>query len=105
MIKLIRSSTACTRRAMLLCSRTSRVSASTTDTVTVVGDAIESKEFNVQVEMDQQITIADGYVLHSTTAAPATFTLTATATFPATTPAFSSSSFNHHNHSALRFVA
>lgn len=53
----------------------SRVTASTSDTVTVVFDTIESKEFTVQVEMDQQITIADGYVLHSTTAAPSIVTV------------------------------
>lgn len=53
----------------------SRVTASTSDTVTVVFDTIESKEFTVQVETDKQITIADGYALHSTTAAPAIVTV------------------------------
>ena len=53
----------------------SRVTATTSGTVTVVFDTIESKEFTVAVEMDKQITIADGFVLHSTTAAPSIVTV------------------------------
>ena len=53
----------------------SRVSASTSGTVTVVFDTIETKEFTVQTELAEQITIADGYVLHSTTASPALVTV------------------------------
>lgn len=53
----------------------SRVTATTSGTVTVVFDTIESKEFTVAVELDKQITIADGFVLHNTTAAPAIVTV------------------------------
>ena len=59
----------------VLGNNASRVDASTDATVTVVFDAIESKDFDVTVELDQQVSIADGYVLHSTVAAPSKVTV------------------------------
>lgn len=51
-----------------------RVTATTDQTVSVVFDAIEEKTFDVVVELDD-VSIAEGYVLHGTLPAPAKVTV------------------------------